>query len=106
MKITLNVPDDGRKIRVLAGRELVAFTDETEPGILFVKIQSCNLCGECCMDEPSTIYGVDDEGKCNMLVKFGDTWECGAGVQVPYSCIDDPTRIECCSIKYNKVRIG
>ena len=102
MVITLDIPDDGRKFRALLGRELIAFTDGDD---LVVKTQSCNLCGECCMDSPNTVYGYDDEGKCNKLVKFGDTWECTAGVEVPWFCLDDPKDVDCCSIRYRRERI-
>lgn len=103
MKITLDIPDDGRAFKAYLGRELIAFI---EGDYLVVKTESCNYCGECCMDEPETVYGVDDEGKCNKLVRFGDVWECAAGTRVPWNCLDDPVDVPCCSIRYKKVRIS
>ena len=92
-----------RAIRIMAGRELVA---KKSPGDKYwlVKETSCNFCGECCLDFPGTIYGSDDEGKCNALVKNGKQWECSAGVQVPWTCLDDPHSIDCCSITYRWVK--
>lgn len=56
------------------------------------------------MDAPSTIFGNDDEGKCKALVKYGDTWECSAGMDKPYCCLGDPDGIEACSITYDLVK--
>lgn len=93
-----------RNIKVLAGRELVAEKKAHEP---FIKIKTvhCNRCGECCMSAPNTVYGNDDEEKCNVLIKYGDTWECGAGMEVPYFCLDDPSDLPQCCIKYRKVGV-
>ena len=99
MKKMIDIPEDGRKFRAYAGRELIAFT---EGDFLYVKTESCNYCGECCMHEPSTVYGNDAEGKCNMLSKNGDQWECTAGSEAPWRCLDDPIKIDCCSIRYKK----
>jgi len=103
-KITLTVEDDGRQFQAFKGRELIAFTRD---GYLYIKTESCNLCGECCMDEPNTAYGIDDEGKCNKLVRFGDTWECSAGNAAPFNCLGDPNEGDYpnCSIKYSKVKV-
>ena len=92
-----------RLLIVMAGRELVA-RKHPDDDFWLVKTQSCNYCGECCMDHPPTPYGVDDEGKCNKLVKFGDKWECAAGASAPWNCLNDPEDIECCSIRYKKVK--
>ena len=101
MKITINIPDrfNSRRFILLAGTELVA-AKEPESSTWMVKKTSCNLCGDCCMHEPVTVYGVDDEGKCNALKKYGDTWECAAGVEKPFNCLADPRDIDCCSIRY------
>jgi len=106
MKIILDIPDkfSNRRLILLAGVELVAKKEPTSDFWL-LKETSCNLCGECCMDEPGTVFGNDDEGKCNKLVKYGDTWECSAGVDKPYNCLDDPgiNDYPSCSITYKKV---
>lgn len=102
MKLSIDVPDDDRKLRVYKGRELIAFS---EGDTLFLKTRSCNLCGECCMSSPNTIYGNDDEGKCNKLKKHGDTWECTAGVAVPWNCLDDPKDVPSCSIRYKIIKL-
>ena len=100
----IDIPEDGRKFRAYAGRDLIAFT---EGDFLYVKTESCNYCGECCMDNPNTVYGDDDEGKCNKLVKFGDTWECSAATEVPWNCMNDPdlSLYPTCSIKYRKRKL-
>ena len=92
-----------RAIRVMAGRELIA---EKMPGDDHWKVKetSCNFCGMCCHDFPGTVYGNDSEGRCNKLQKNGDKWECAAGVQVPWTCLGDPTGIDCCSITYRLVK--
>ena len=100
MTITLDIPDDGRKFRALLGRELIAFVEDD---ILYIKTQSCNFCGECCMDNPGV--DDDDEGRCRNLVKSGDKWECSMGVDVPWRCLDDPKGYDCCSIMYKKVTV-
>lgn len=103
MKKMIDIPEDGRRFTAYAGRELIAFTD-ADGDFLYVKTESCNYCGECCMDSPGTVYGDDDEGKCNKLKRFGDTWECTAGAEAPWNCLDDPNREEypMCSIRYKK----
>jgi hypothetical protein len=93
-----------RAIKILAGRELVAQKLPWDK-YWMVKVVGCNLCGECCMDNPNTCYGVNDEGKCNALVQFGDTWECSAGDRVPYNCLDDPVDIDICSIRHKWVKV-
>lgn len=102
MKVTLDIPDDGRRFTAFYGRELIAFTKED---ILYRKTVNCNRCGECCMNEPSTVFGNDDEGKCNKLVKYGDVWECAAGNQVPFDCVQyDPDELYCC-IEHTEERL-
>ena len=93
-----------RELWVLAGQELVA---RKSPGDKHwrVKETGCNKCGECCMDSPHSrisIFGNDSEGKCNLLVKNGREWECGANQDKPYKCLGDPDFVECCSITYRK----
>jgi len=105
MKITIDIPEDGRQFQAFAGRELIAFTRD---GYLYHKVASCSLCGECCMDEPRTVYGFDDEGKCNKLVRYGDTWECAAGAEAPFNCLGDPKLEDypSCSIRYKKTKVA
>lgn len=94
------------KLMILSGRRLIAFKNPDED-FWYVKTEHCNYCGECCMDDPRTCYGVDDEKKCNMLEKHGGgTWECGARDRVPYNCLDDPKLEDYpnCSIRYKKVK--
>ena len=92
-----------RTILILAGTELVAFKHPTDKQ-WSVKVDSCNRCGECCMDNPPTPFGWDAEGKCTKLVKSGDTWECGAGSNRPYNCLYDPVGVASCSITYKLVK--
>jgi len=103
-RITLVLEDDGRQFQAFKGRELIAFIRD---GYLYRKTESCNLCGECCMDEPGTMYGVNDEGRCNMLVQYGDTWECAAGAEAPFHCLGDPLLEDypTCSIRYKKTKV-
>ncbi len=106
MILTIKIHDRfiGRRLILLAGTELIAKKEPTDE-FWQVKESSCNLCGECCMDEPNTVYGNDDEGKCNKLVQYGNTWECTAGVNKPYNCLDDPSPKDYpCSITYKKVK--
>ena len=100
----IDIPDDPRQFQAFKGRELIAFIKD---GYLYQKIESCNLCGECCMDEPNTVYGIDSEGKCNKLVQYGDTWECGAGSSAPFHCLGDPNEGDypICSIRYKKIKV-
>ena len=104
MKIEIEIDDKyaERKILILAGVELVAFKNPGD-NFIYVKTTSCNKCGECCMDEPITHFGNDDEGKCNMLVQNGPEWECGAGDKRPWCCLDDPKGYPTCSIKHKIV---
>lgn len=92
-----------RVIMIMAGVELVAFKYPHEDE-WSVKTVSCNLCGECCMDEPNSPYGNDDEGKCNKLVQYGDTWECGALHERPWTCLGDPINNPFCCIEYKKIK--
>ena len=93
-----------RHIKILGGRELIAEKKPHEPFIR-VKTVHCNYCGACCHDFPSTVYGSDIEGRCRALVPQGDIWECGAGVEVPYNCLDDPSDMPECCIKFRKVKV-
>ena len=104
MKLTIDIPEDGRQFQAFAGRELIAFT---KGGYLYLKTQSCNYCGECCHDFPGTIYGNDSEGRCNKLVQYGDTWEYSAGNSAPFNCLGDPIEGDYpnCSIKYKKIKV-
>ncbi len=71
-----------------------------------IKIETCNHCGECCLDFPAVPFGTDDEGKCNRLKKEGDRWMCTAGSNTPKKCLSDPDPRSMkelgCSIKYIK----
>ena len=104
MIIPLDIPDDPRQFQAFKGRELIAFIKD---GYLYKKTESCSLCGECCMDNPGTVYGVDSEGKCNKLVQYGDTWECSAGSSAPFNCLSDPKEGDypICSIRYTKIKV-
>lgn len=90
-----------REITVLAGNELLVHRLPGAP----IKIKSvrCNLCGSCCMDYPNSLFGVDDEGKCLKLKKFGDMWECTAGHFRPYNCLQDPLSDPDCCIEYEVI---
>ena len=106
MKKTIDVPDDPRQFMVLKGQELIAYIKD---GYLYEKIVSCSLCGSCCLDSPNISHiGDDDEGKCNALVRYGDTWECGAGMEKPWRCLGDPNEGEYpdCSIRYKKTKVA
>jgi hypothetical protein len=104
MKITIDIPEDGRQFQAFSGRELIAFV-KGDGDTLYIKTTSCNYCGECCMESPSTIYGDDEEGKCKALVRTGDIWECGVGIEVPFRCLGDPKDVDCCSITYREVKL-
>lgn len=109
MKIEIEIPDwvTERRLLILAGTELVA---KKEPWDDFweVKNDRCNLCGACCMtfkpNSNQTPYGVDEEGKCKALVKYGDTWECSAGTKRPYECLFDPKDEPDCCITTERVK--
>ena len=116
-----------RHIKVLGGRQLIAEKKpdedfirgkrstndygrvfaEKKPHEPFIRVKTahCNYCGECCLGSPGTKWGEDEEGRCNALVKFGDIWECSAGADVPYRCLDDPADIPECCIRYRKVKV-
>jgi len=96
----IDIPDDERRLTVFRGRELKMFT---KGDYLYTKTVSCNYCGECCLsDAPFP----DDEGKCRHLARHGDVWECSAGNQVPFDCVQyDPSDKEYCCIEHTKARI-
>jgi len=98
-----DIPDKykERRIFIMAGTELAAFKHPNED-FWRIKETSCNLCGECCMDYPNSPYGNDDEGKCNKLVRYGDTWECGALDKRPWNCLGDPVNNPHCCITHRK----
>ena len=108
MKIELEIDDrfGESRLLILAGVELVASKNPWD-SFWKVKTVSCNRCGECCMGNPSTIYGDDEEGNCKALIKQSDgTWECGAGQNRPWRCLDDPRDIPCCSIRHKVVKVS
>ena len=107
MKIEIEIDDRfaERRILILSGTELVASKNSWDD-FWEIKEESCNLCGECCMNEPGTFFGNDDEGKCNKLVQYGDTWECTAGDERPWRCLDDPKDIPSCSIRHKVVKVS
>lgn len=111
MKIEVEIPDWAAEARItiLAGIECVAVKDSFNDFWL-VKDARCNRCGECCLDNPNTPFGVDDEGKCVKLYKDEDRGEywCMAKSQRPYNCCLDPTEqemknLDCC-ITYKRVK--
>jgi hypothetical protein len=91
-----------KTLMLISGKELVAFKQANRPWK--IKEQRCNQCGECCLDFPPAPFGHDDEGKCNMLQKQGDKWECRAGANTPKRCLADPDEKAFedlgCSIRY------
>lgn len=103
MKVELDIPDwaTDRILTLLAGQELVAIWNEADGWK--VKIERCNLCGECCCDVPEghLPFGITGDGKCKMLQKDGT---CGAGHMKPFACLGDPAESEFknlgCSIRY------
>jgi hypothetical protein len=99
-KIEIWIPTDGPRTTILFGRELRYFTKDN---FLYEKIVSCNLCGECCMDNPPTPYGHTEDGWCTKLEKMGDEYECTAGSMVPWNCVNqDPPPFDKCCIRYKK----
>lgn len=105
-----DIPDKYAKseLWILSGQQLIARKypwDKTWR----VKKDECNRCGECCMGEPHSrisVFKNDEEGKCEMLVRNGDMWECGANQDKPYKCLGDPDFVDCCSITYDEVDCG
>ena len=106
MKIEVEIPDwsEGRRILIVAGSELAAVKLPHED-FWKVKERRCNRCGECCLDSPPTPYGIDDEGKCNKLIKDDDEWLCTAGMGRTLRCLLDPNLVgyEACRITHKKV---
>ena len=106
MQIEIEIPDwaKERRILIIAGCELAAMKLPHED-FWKIKQQRCDLCGECCLDNPPTPYGVDDEGKCNKLRKDGNQWICLAGSGRTVACLKDPPEsYEACRITYQKVK--
>ena len=108
MKIELEIPDWATTARLLivAGNECVA-KKLPHQNFWMVKERRCNQCGECCLDSPTSPFGVDDEGKCVKL-KFEDNkWTCNIGSDKPIKCVLDPNLLgfESCNITHKKVMI-
>lgn len=85
----------GQQFVIMSGRETLAeYSASTK--ILKVKTGRCTGCGECCLAlEPNSKadihWGTDDEGKCKKLYQDGAMWRCGAGVDMPWKCLLDPS---------------
>jgi len=92
-------PWKNTEIQLIGGGELIAtHIQGTKDKI---KTARCNHCGLCCVDFPTTIYGDDDEGKCNALqLNRNNEWICTVWNDRPVSCIADPMNIGECSIRY------
>ena len=107
MKIELELPDwvETQRISILAGKELVA--SKVPDSKWKIKTERCNHCGECCLDagDRRLPWGLDDEGKCNALIKEGNKWLCGAGLYMPYICLHDPSKknFPSCNIEHKEI---
>jgi hypothetical protein len=106
MKIEIEIPDKyaERNIYVFAGIEVVA---KKEIGKYWeVKVESCSMCGKCCMDlPPNHPLGLTDDGHCVHLTKEKEgVYICGMRLHRPLGCcITDPTWREDCSIKHEVI---
>lgn len=87
---TFDLPEraDGARIMVLANKELLAIRPAGKPWE--VKEEPCSFCGQCCLGIDESIHGIDDEGKCAVLLKEGDNFLCHAGADTPIRCLEDP----------------
>jgi len=96
-----------QQITIIAGMEMLA---SYLPGDADVKVKKvrCDFCGQCCMtlrpNSNETPYGVDNEGKCNVLYFESGKWLCGANFKKPISCLEDPLKANVpeCSIEYEE----
>jgi len=110
MKIEIEIPDWATKHRILiiSGSECVA-QKLPHQNFWMVKETRCNQCGECCLDYPSTPFGVDDEGKCLKLkLEDGKCICLMEGSDKPIRCIIDPNLrqgYEYCSMTHKRVDI-
>jgi len=107
MKFEIELPDwvgENKVLRLLAGRELVAFKNPGNP--IKIKITRCNQCGECCLDihEGYLPFGTNGEGRCNMLKEIDNKLICTADHLKPDCCLHDPEEENMemygCSIRY------
>jgi len=95
-----------QQITIIAGMELLA--SYLPGGEIELKTVRCTFCGQCCMtlrpNSNETPYGVDDEGKCKALYLEGSRWLCGAKFKKPFSCLQDPLKVNVpeCSIRYEE----
>lgn len=107
MRITLEVPDwvATSRILIIAGTELVA-QKSPQDDFWLIKENRCARCAQCCLDNPPTPYGTDDEGRCLKLVHDHGVWECTAGMAKPLRCVQDPNIVdyEVCSITHRAVK--
>jgi len=108
MRVVLDLPDwvDERNIRITAGVELVAYKKQNED-FWRVKVDRCNMCGDCCTGwRDGFIYPVKD-GVCIHLDdpdKEGRR-KCKIAINRPRLCDDDPRigNYERCSITYKRI---
>ncbi len=107
VRLNIDIPDNGGRVLVVRGRELMAFTRPADdPGYLYVKETPCNLCGKCCMEHPPAPHGCDENGWCVKLREDRGTYICTLGTMMPLNCLQDPVDFEECCITHRKVKIG
>jgi len=117
MRIVLDVPDwaEKAKIAVFAGVEEIAhYNHLQDPDNMFVKVDRCNQCGDCCrwpgIGDSPTLKTI--KGTCIWLKEAqeisGQRFYCSIASHRPITCMYDPTirkNQPNCSITYKKVPI-
>ncbi len=112
MKIVLEIPEWAEKARiaVFAGVEMLAeYNHLKDPDNLYVKVDRCNWCGDCCrgvnLTNSPTLNSIN--GQCIYLVPNGGKWQCMIASNRPIACMYDANKKNYpqCSITYKKVPI-